>query len=58
MTPMVFAVTPEAPARQVVEDMLAQRVHRLFVVDASGVLVGVISALDVLRFLGPEPANH
>jgi hypothetical protein len=27
------------------------KVHRVFVVDASGVLVGVISALDVLRHL-------
>jgi predicted transcriptional regulator len=27
------------------------KVHRLFVVDSSGVLVGVISALDVLRDL-------
>jgi predicted transcriptional regulator len=31
--------------------MLALRVHRLFVVDRAGVLVGVISALDVLRRL-------
>jgi CBS-domain-containing membrane protein len=27
--------------------------HRLFVVDNAGVLVGVISALDVLRHLRP-----
>jgi predicted transcriptional regulator len=26
-----------------------EKVHRLFVVDESGVLVGVVSALDVLR---------
>jgi CBS domain-containing protein len=51
MTPAVFSVTPEAPVRRVVGDMAALRVHRLFVVDRSGILVGVISALDVLKFL-------
>jgi predicted transcriptional regulator len=33
--------------------MLNWKVHRLFVVDRDGVLVGVISALDVLRRLRP-----
>lgn len=51
MTPAVFSVTPEAPARRVVGDMVALRVHRLFVVDRGGVLVGVVSALDVLKYL-------
>jgi CBS domain-containing protein len=51
MTPVVFSVSAEAPARRVVGDMVGLRVHRLFVVDRSGVLVGVISALDVLRHL-------
>jgi CBS domain-containing protein len=51
MTPVVFAVTPDTPARGVIEEMLGYRVHRMFVVDDSGVLVGVISALDVLRAL-------
>jgi CBS domain-containing protein len=54
MTPVVFSVFPEAPVRRVVEDMLALKVHRLFVVDRSGVLVGVVSTLDVLRFLHAE----
>jgi CBS domain-containing protein len=51
MTPAVFSVTPEAAASRVVEEMVALKVHRLFVVDREGVLVGVISALDVLRHL-------
>lgn len=51
MTPAVFAVTSEASARRVVGDMLGLKVHRVFVVDAAGVLVGVISAFDVLRHL-------
>jgi CBS domain-containing protein len=51
MTPVVFSVGPGTPAAEVVRDMVALKVHRLFVVDADGVLVGVISALDVLRHL-------
>jgi CBS-domain-containing membrane protein len=53
MTPAVFSVAPETPAAKVVEELLALKVHRLFVVDAAGVLVGVVSALDVLRHLRP-----
>lgn len=51
MTPTVFAVVPETPAREVVSRMQALMVHRLFVMDDRGVLVGVISALDVLRHI-------
>src|SRR5262245_3122489 len=51
MTPVVFTIPALAPAIQVIEEMTAMNVHRLFVVDASGVLVGVISTLDVLRHL-------
>ena len=54
MTPAVFSVAPEAPATKVVAEMAALEVQRLFVVDHSGVLVGVISGLDVLRRLQPE----
>ena len=53
MTPAVFAVGPEATPARVISEMLALKVHRLFVVDSAGVLVGVISALDVLRCLRP-----
>lgn len=55
MTPVVFAVSPETPARKVVENLLHLKVHRLFVVGSDGVLVGVISTLDVLQKLPPEP---
>ncbi len=53
MTPTVFTVRLDAPSARVVEDMLALRVHRLFVVDDGGVLVGVVTATDVLRRLAP-----
>jgi len=51
MTPAVLCVAPQAPAAKVVADMLSYKVHRLFVVDDNGVLVGVISATDILRHL-------
>jgi CBS domain-containing protein len=51
MTPVVLSVRPDTPAREVIEQMLLMRVHRLFVIDAGGVLVGVISMSDVLRDL-------
>ena len=49
MTPVVFAVSLNDAARNVIAEMVEKKVHRLFVVDGSDVLVGVISALDVLR---------
>lgn len=54
MTPTVFCVDPDAPAWEVVGMMVDLGVRRLFVVDDNGVLVGVISALDVLRHLCPR----
>ncbi len=51
MTPVVFCVSPEAPAHRVVREMVNLKVHRLFVVEDQGTLVGVISVLDVLRHL-------
>ena len=53
MTPVVFCVSPDAPASRVVREMIELKVHRLFVVDDLGTLVGVISVLDVLRHLTP-----
>jgi CBS domain-containing protein len=53
MTPVVFAVAPQTPAAEVAGRMADLNVHRLFVVDRGGTLVGVISALDLLRHLRP-----
>jgi len=52
MTPAVFSVRPDTSAASVVEQLLALNVHHLFVADPSGVIVGVISPIDVLRKLG------
>ncbi len=50
MTPVVLSVAPQDSVIRVVGEMVALKVHRLFVVD-NGILVGVISAFDVLRNL-------
>jgi len=54
MTPAVFAVPPQAPLDEAAEQMADLNVHRLFVVDEDGTLVGVVSALDLLRQLPPR----
>jgi CBS domain-containing protein len=54
MTPVVYSVLPEAPVTEVINQMVGLKVHRLFVVDPDGVLVGVISTMDVLRHLRME----
>jgi len=51
MTPVVLSVDLDASLADVCEKMLDRKVHRLFVIDVDGTLVGVISALDVLRCL-------
>jgi len=54
MTPVIYSVLPEAPVAEVIAQLVGLKVHRLFVVDKNGVLVGVISVMDVLRHLRPE----
>jgi CBS domain-containing protein len=49
MTPAIFSVSLETPAREVVRRMLELKVHHLFVSDNAMSLVGVISPLDVMR---------
>ena len=51
MTPVVYSVQPNTSVGNVVEKMLDKHVHRLFVVDDMGVLIGVISTFDILRQL-------
>lgn len=53
MTPAVFCVALDAPAWEVISLLRELNVHRLFVVDEDGVLVGVVTVMDVLRRLEP-----
>jgi predicted transcriptional regulator len=51
MTPTVFTVPPKMSIDLVVKEMLRHKVHHLCVIDRFGVLVGIISTLDILRAL-------
>ncbi len=55
MTAVVVSVKSDDPAWEVVAKMTALKLHRLFVVDRTGVLIGVISAFDVVRKLRRVP---
>ncbi|MEZ4367878.1 MAG: CBS domain-containing protein [Kofleriaceae bacterium] len=61
MMPVVFTLGTSAPVGHAAALMAVEGVHRVFVVDDHGSLVGVVSALDVTRwlaaragYLGPE----
>jgi CBS domain-containing protein len=51
MSPVIIEVSTDESAVTVVAKLLALKIHRLFVVDGTGTLVGVISSFDVLRCL-------
>jgi len=53
MTPTIFTVNQNSSAAEVVKRMCELKVHQLFVVDDDDSLVGVISALDIVRSLAP-----
>ncbi|HJZ93427.1 MAG TPA: CBS domain-containing protein [Gemmataceae bacterium] len=53
MNPVVYAVRQSTPVFEVVRQLCKRRIHRLFVVDDDGSLVGVVTTLDLLNRLEP-----
>lgn len=51
MTPGLFTVFPEATLDEVVRTMASQRIHRVFVISEAGELEGVITTMDVLKWV-------
>jgi CBS domain-containing membrane protein len=51
MTPAVYSFTPETTVADATAVMAFEGMHHLPVVDASGTLMGMISALDVLDWM-------
>jgi predicted transcriptional regulator len=49
MTPLVFYVRPDDPAKRAVRLMLHEHVHRLIVVREQGKLAGIVTTMDILR---------
>lgn len=54
MTPMVVSVSPDDAVEHAIGVLTTRNIHRLFVVDRDNVLVGVLSATDVLKHLHPH----
>ncbi len=48
MTPLVVSVTEDTPASEVAQKMLAERVHRILVMDAKEHLLGIVSSMDIV----------
>jgi CBS domain-containing protein len=57
MTPLVFSLTPDDSIGQAAALMAYEGVHRVVVVDKSGYVVGLVSSLDIARWLGRR-AGH
>ena len=53
MTPMLFAVPEDASLRNIAKTMITGRIHRVLVTKGDE-LVGIISALDVIRLLAND----
>jgi CBS-domain-containing membrane protein len=49
MSPVVYKVQPETPIWEVLEQFRSLKVHHLFVEDRHGILLGVISTIDILE---------
>lgn len=57
MMPLVFSLPPDATIGQAAALMAYEGIHRVVVVDRSGYVVGLVSALDIARWLGSR-AGH
>lgn len=51
MTPIVIALPLSSSVADAAELMVSRNVHRVIVVDADGAVVGLVSAMDVVRWL-------
>jgi len=57
MTPSILCVDPDAPVLDAIRKMQQHSIHRIFVRRGNGPLMGVLTTMDVLRWVGgiPEP---
>ena len=54
MTGGVYSVFPEATLEEVVRTMSAQKIHRVFVISDKGAIEGVITTMDVLKWMDSQ----
>jgi CBS domain-containing protein len=55
MTPFLVTVEEETPIREVASRMAKFAIHRLIVVDADQQIRGIVTSLDVLRWVATQP---
>ena len=51
MSPVVHCIGPDRPIVLAAARMINRRIHRLIVIDSAGRVLGILSAIDVLRAL-------
>ena len=51
MTPGLYSVFPDATLEEVVRTMTDQRIHRVFVITEGGEIEGVVTSMDVLKWM-------
>ncbi len=54
MSPVVYTVQPNTPMEEVLNEMRQLKVHHLFVQDSQGVVLGAVSALDIIDQIQSE----
>jgi predicted transcriptional regulator len=55
MTSFLVTVEEDTPIRQVAARMAQSGIHRLIVVDADQQILGIVTSMDVLRWVAEEP---
>jgi predicted transcriptional regulator len=54
MTPAIYTVPADMPIAAVAREMVSGRIHRVFVTNLEGAVVGIVTALDVLQLIADE----
>jgi CBS domain-containing protein len=58
MTPTILCVDHDAPVLEAIRMMQRQSIHRIFVRRGTGRLMGVLTTMDVLRWVGGAPESE
>jgi CBS domain-containing protein len=52
MTPKAITVPADLPVAEIAREMVSGRIHRVFVTNLEGRMIGIVTALDLLKILG------
>jgi predicted transcriptional regulator len=58
MTPTILCLDPDAPVLDAIRLMQQHSIHRIFVRRGTGPLMGVLTTMDVLRWVGGMPESE